>query len=119
LLLGVVVQNPISFAYTSPHRPPQNTLQIQPVLAWQLIGKWYLRSAEATWSMGWRHNSPTTLPLAIALGRTIVTPGFPPMSAFVGGQWMAYRQFAPTAPQTTINFGMTVAFPQIQNIWEH
>src|SRR5579863_8505365 len=29
LLFGVIVQNPISFAYTSPKRPPQNTLLIQ------------------------------------------------------------------------------------------
>ena len=27
---------------------------------------------------------------------------------------MIYRQFAPVAPQTTINFGMTVAFPQFR-----
>ena len=28
---------------------------------------------------------------------------------------MVYRQFAPVAPQTTINFGMTVAFPQFRD----
>jgi hypothetical protein len=26
-------------------------------------------------------------------------------------RWMVYRQFAPVAPQTTINFGMTMVFP--------
>jgi hypothetical protein len=46
LLVGFVAQNPISFAYTSPRRIPQNTLIVQPVLALHLWRKWYLRSAE-------------------------------------------------------------------------
>jgi hypothetical protein len=114
LLVGFIAQNPISFAYTSPHRPPQNTLLIQPVLALHLWEKWYLRSAEATWAMGWRRHYPTTLPLSIGLGRTFVRPNLPPMSFFVTGQWMVYRQFAPISPQTTINFGMTMAFPGLR-----
>jgi len=115
LLIGFVVQNPISFAYTNPHRLPQNTFELQPVFALHLWDKWYLRSADANWTMGWRRHYPTMLPLSIGLGRTIVRPGLPPMSIFVTGQWMAYRQFAPIAPQTTINFGLTVAFPQFRD----
>ena len=30
----------------------------------------------------------------------------------VSGAWMAYRQNAPVAPQTTVRFGMTIAFPE-------
>lgn len=115
LLIGFIAQNPVSFAYTNPHRLPQNTFQFQPVFALHLWDKWYLRSAEANWMMGWRRHYPTTLPLSIGLGRTIVRPGLPPMSVFVTGQWMAYRQFAPIAPQTSINFGLTVAFPQVRD----
>jgi len=117
LLIGFVAQNPISFAYTSPNRPPQNTFEFQPVFALHLWDKWYLRSAEANWTMGWRHNSPTMLPLSVGLGRTFVRPGLPPMSFFVTGQWMAYRQYASIAPQTTINFGLTVAFPELRDWW--
>jgi hypothetical protein len=117
LLIGFIAQNPIGFAYTSPNRPPQNTLQFQPVLALHLWDKWYLRSAEANWTMGWHRRSATMLPLSIGIGRTFVRPGLPPMSFFVTGQWMAYRQFAPRAPQTTINFGMTMAFPQLRYYW--
>jgi hypothetical protein len=117
LLVGFIAQNPVSFAYTSPGRAPQNTLQIQPVLALHLWGKWYLRSAEANWAMGWHRHSPSVLPLSLGIGRTFVRPGLPPMSFFVTGQWMLYRQFAPIAPQTTINFGMTLAFPQFRNFW--
>ena len=116
LLIGFIAQNPISFAYTS-HRRPQNTFEFQPVLALHLWGKWYLRSAEAEWTMGWHHHSPTMLPLSLGIGRTLVRPGLPPTSLFVTGQWMVYRQFAPIAPQTTINFGVTVAFPQLRDYW--
>jgi hypothetical protein len=117
LLVGFIAQNPIAFAYTSPHRPPLNTFQLQPVLALHLWDKWYLRSAEAEYSMGWHRHSPTMLPLSLGIGRTLVRPGLPPMSLFVTGQWMVYRQFAPIAPQTTINFGMTIAFPQLRDFW--
>ena len=117
LVVGFIAQNPVSFAYTASHRPPQNTLQIQPILALHLWGKWYLRSAEATWTMDWHHHTPTMLPLSLGIGRTFVRLGLPPMSFFVTGQWMLYRQFAPIAPQTTINFGMTMAFPQFDNLW--
>ncbi len=117
LLAGFIAQNPISFAYTSPRRPPQNAFELQPVFAYHLWGKWYLRSAEANWTIGWRRGSPTMLPLSMGIGRTFVRPGLPPMSFFVTGQWMLYRQYAPLAPQTTVNFGMTVAFPQFRNYW--
>lgn len=118
LLVGFIAQNPVSFAYTSPNRPPQNTLEFQPVFALHLWQKWYLRSADSNWTMGWYRHSPTMLPLSLGLGRTLVRPGLPPMSLFVTGQWMAYRQYAPIAPQTSINFGITVAFPQLQGLWE-
>jgi hypothetical protein len=114
LLVGFILQNPVSFAYTSPDRPPQNTLEFQPVLALHLWRKWYLRSAEANWNLGWRRHSPTTLPLSLGIGRTFVRPGLPPMSFFVTGQWMVYRQFAPVAAQNTINFGMTLGFPELR-----
>jgi len=117
LLVGFIAQNPVSFAYTSPNRPPQNTFQLQPVLALHLWHEWYLRSAEANWTMGWRRHSPTMLPLSAGIGRTLVRPGLPPMSFFVTGQWMVYRQYAPIAPQTTINFGITIAFPQLRSYW--
>jgi hypothetical protein len=114
LMLGFVAQNPISFAYTSSVRRPLDTLEIQPVMALHLWDKWYLRSAEATWIIGWRRHSSTTLPLSLGLGRTLISSGLPPMSFFVTAEWTVYRQFAPVTPQTTVNFGMTVAFPEVR-----
>lgn len=116
MLKGFVAQNPISFAHTSPNRAPQNTFEFQPVLGLHLWDKWYVRSTEANWTVGWHRPSPTVLPLSLGLGRTLVNPGLPPMSLFVTGQWMAYRQYAPNAPQTTTNFGLTVGFPELK-LW--
>ena len=115
LLIGFVLLNPISFAYTSRNRPPQNTLEFQPVMAFHLWDGWYLRSAEANWMMGWHRHSMTTLPMSLGIGKTFVHAGLPPMSFFVTGQWTLYRQFAPITPQTTVNFGMTVAFPELRS----
>jgi hypothetical protein len=121
LLIGFIAQNPISFAYTSPNRRPQNTFEFQPIIALHLWDQWYFRSSEANWTMGWRRHYPTMLPLSAGFGRTIVSsnPAIPPMSAFITGEWMAYRQFAPVAEQTTINFGITVAFPRLRSFWDN
>jgi hypothetical protein len=58
LLVGFLLQNPISFAYTSPNRRSQNNLAFQPVALFNLWDGWYLRSADATWIYGWRPHSP-------------------------------------------------------------
>lgn len=117
VLIGFIVQNPVSFAYTAPSRAPLNTLLIQPVFAMHIWDKWYLRSAEATWTVGWHAHSSTVLPLSLGIGRTLVRSGLPPASFFVTGQWTLYRQFAQITPQTTINFGITVAFPNLRDYW--
>jgi hypothetical protein len=112
LLAGCLIQNPISFAYTAPDRRPVNTLLFQPVLLVAAGSGWYVKSADSTWSVGWRHGNATLLPLSFGVGRVLVREGWPPINFFISGEWMAYRQFAPVAPQTTVRFGMTVAFPE-------
>jgi len=98
LVMGFLLQNPISFAYTSPKPAPQNKLEFHPALALHVWKGWYLRSAEATWAFGWRHHSPTVLPLSFGDGDVIVRPGLPPLNFYVTGQWTVYRKFAPIAP---------------------
>lgn len=111
ILLGGLIQNPISFAYTSPDRSPTSTLLIQPILLTHIGWGFYLKSADATWAIDWRRHGSTTLPLSVGIGYVRVRGDLPPINLFVTGEWMAYRQFAPVAPQTTIRFGMTIAFP--------
>ena len=109
---GFIFQDPISFAYSAPNRSPQNTLELQPILALHLWQGWYLRSADATWVCGLHHHSATVLPLSLGIGDVIVRPGLPPFNLYVTGQWTVYRQFASIAPQTGVNFGAIIAFPE-------
>jgi hypothetical protein len=113
-LLGGLVQNPISFAYTSGDRPAVNTLIVQPIVLAYLGRGFYVKSADASWTVGWRRGAATTIPLSLGVGYVHVREGAPPVNLFVTGEWMAYRQLAPVAPQTTIRFGVTVAFPGLR-----
>jgi hypothetical protein len=54
------------------------------------------------------------LPLSLGVGDVIVRPGLPPLNFYVTGQWTVYRKFAPIAPQTGVNFGLIVAFPEFR-----
>lgn len=111
LLAGALIQNPISFAYTIHDHQPLSTLLFQPVLLVALPGGWYMKSADATWTYSWRQGKPRLLPLSFGIGRVLLRDGLPPINFFVSGEWMAYRQDAAVAPQTTVRFGLTVAFP--------
>jgi len=111
LLAGCLMQNPISFAYTSPDRQRVSTFQFQPLVLVALPDGWYVKSADSSWLLNWQHGTATLLPLSFGIGRVLVREGLPPLNFYVSGEWLAYRQFAPVAPQTTVRFGMTVAFP--------
>jgi hypothetical protein len=99
ILLGGLLQNPISFAYTSSDRRPVSTLLVQPILLKQLWRGLYVKSADATWAIGERAGSAATLPLSLGLGYVIPRGALPPINVSVSGVWMAYRQNAPVAPR--------------------
>ena len=113
-LLGCLIQNPISFAYTSSDRQKVNTLLVQPIVLRYLGWGFYVKSADATWAMSWRDGMPTTLPLSLGLGYVLLREGWgrPPLNFFVTGEWMAFRHDVEVAPQTTVRFGLTVSFPE-------
>lgn len=114
VLLGALVQNPISFAYTSPRRRPVSSLLVQPV-ALAYVGKgFYLKSADSTWTFGWRDDSSTVIPVSIGIGHVTVREGLPPLNVFVSGEWTVYRDAAPVAPEVSVRLGLTIAFPDLQ-----
>lgn len=110
LLLGCLVQNPISFAYTSPSRRPINTLLVQPIVLVSLWRGFYVKSADSTIARGWRDGDPTIVPLSLGIGWVWLREKSP-ANFFVTGEWTVHRQNAPVAPQATVRFGVTVAFP--------
>jgi hypothetical protein len=111
ILLGTLIQNPISFAYTSNRRPAQSTLIVQPILLAHLWRGVYVKSADASWAIGWHQGAARTFPLSLGLGYVWLRGSGPPLNFFVSGQWLVYRENAPVTPQTTVTFGVTVAFP--------
>lgn len=112
LLLGTLVQNPISFAYTASDRESVNTLLLQPIVLAYLGRGFYVKSADATWVKGWNDDQSTLLPVSFGIGHVTVREGWPPINVFVSGEWMAWRDDAPVAPEWSVNFGLTLAFPQ-------
>jgi hypothetical protein len=77
------------------------------------IGRgFYVKSADSTWAMSWHEEGARTLPVSLGLGYVMLRRGWPPCNFFVSGEWMAYRENAPIAPQFTLRLGFTVAFPQ-------
>jgi hypothetical protein len=115
-LAGCLLQNPISFAYTTSRHRPLSTLVVQPILLQHLWKGLYVKSADASWAFGWHDGSPTTLPISFGIGYVIPREGAPPLNFSVSGEWMAHRENAPIAPQTTVRFGFTIGFPQLR-LW--
>jgi hypothetical protein len=69
LLLGFLWQEPMSFAYTNSSATPQSQFQFQPLISYSLGRGWYVKSADSTWTINWRHNSSTTIPISLGLGK--------------------------------------------------
>jgi hypothetical protein len=114
LLLGCLVQNPISFAYTSSDRDAISTLAIQPVVLGYLGKGFYVKSADSTWTLGWRDGTARIIPVSFGIGYVMLREGLPPLNFFVSEEWTVYRENAPVAPQTTLRFGLTIAFPDFR-----
>lgn len=112
LLLGGLVQNPISFATVASDRKSVNNLLVQPIVLAYLGKGFYLKSADATWVRGWNQHQPTLLPVSFGIGHVTVREGWPPLNVFASGEYMAWRDDAPVAPEWTARVGLTVAFPE-------
>ncbi|HXK22193.1 MAG TPA: hypothetical protein VMS55_05890 [Myxococcota bacterium] len=112
LLIGTLIQNPISFAEVARDRKPVDTLLVQPIVLAYLGKGFYVKSADATWSRGWNQGQSTLLPISFGIGHVTVHEGWPPINVFAGGEYMAWRDDAPVAPQWTARVGVTVAFPE-------
>ena len=62
-LLGCVIQDPISFAYTSRDRPSVGFLSFQPIVFRHLWRGLYAKSGDATWVLDWRNHLTDGEPL--------------------------------------------------------
>ncbi len=107
-------QQSTSFAYTSSHSVSVASIQIQPLLTYDLGRGWYLKSADANWKINFRHKSSTEIPLSAGFGKVCsIGQGFS-INAAVSGEWMAYRQFSSQTEQFTLNFQLSLLLPQLE-----
>ena len=113
LMVGFLFQNPISFAYTNSSATPQSQMQFQPLISYTLGRGWYVKSADSTWTVNWRHGSSTTIPISLGFGRVWKLEG-PELNTWVSGEWTAYRQYTDITPMYTFRFGATLLFPHFE-----
>jgi hypothetical protein len=112
LMVGFLFQNPISFAYTNSSAKPQNQLEFQPLLSYTLGHGWYVKSADSTWTVNWRHGTSTTIPVSFGIGKVWRTPG-PEIDTWFSYEWTTYRQYSGITPMYTLRFGLTLLFPRV------
>jgi hypothetical protein len=114
LQIAGLFQQATSFAYSSSHSVPQSSLQIQPMLSYQLGRGWYLKSSDSTWTINWRHKTSTQMPLSAGFGKVWrFGEGYAIDTSF-SCEWMAYRQFSTQTEQFALRFQMNILLPQIQ-----
>ncbi len=104
--LGLLAQNPISFAGNS-HRLNQNYLLFQPLLFYHLGNGWYLKS-NPQWTLDWAHNN-NRLPLNFGAGR-VFTVNRQAFNIDLVAEGMAYQTGAQFSPRFTIQFLLSVLF---------
>jgi len=68
LVLGAVLQNPISFAGDA-SRPDVNNLIITPSITYNLAGGWYAGMSDFNTSFDWEDGGAATIPLGLQVGK--------------------------------------------------
>ena len=114
LNIAGLFQQATSFAYSSSHSVPQSSLQIQPMLSYQLGRGWYVKSSDSTWTINWRHKTSTQMPLSAGFGKVWKFGEGYAIDTSFSGEWMVYRQFATQTPQFSLRFQMNLLLPQLQ-----
>jgi len=109
-LIGVLVENPISFA-GDPNRRAVNQMYVQPFLSVGLGGGWFLRS-EPQMIIDWETHQQL-LPIDLGFGR-VFNIGRQSVSAFIEPGWtIAYDG---PAPRYSISFNFVLLYP---DFWIH
>ncbi|HEX2815119.1 MAG TPA: hypothetical protein VHN39_01900 [Phenylobacterium sp.] len=110
LLLGLLVQNPISFAGPS-DRGSASKLAVQPIIVKNLQDGWFLRFDPVV-SVDWTHQGATTIPLNIGIGR-VFKLGQQRINAYIQPEWTVQRpRDAPQTPRFTLRFAVHLLYPK-------
>lgn len=109
LLIGVLAQNPISFAGDS-SRQAVNQLFVQPFISWVFDRGWFVRS-EPQMVFDWETRKQL-LPINLGFGRVLNIAG-QDLSLFVEPGWNISHDGP--SPRYFVNFGLILLYP---NFWE-
>ncbi len=114
LQIAGLFQQATSFAYSSSHSVPVSSLQIQPMLSYQLGRGWYLKSSDSTWTINYRHKTSTEIPLSAGFGKVWKFGEGYAIDTSFSAEWMVYRQFDSQAEQLGLRFQMNFLLPQVE-----
>ncbi len=106
LTVGVVAQNPISFAGSS-SRPAVNSLLLTPTLTYNLPNGWFAGYSDFDWSFDWENGGAATIPVGVQAGK-IFKLGRVPVSLSLEGAWLPLRPDG--SPEWLIGVEITVIF---------
>jgi hypothetical protein len=114
LNIAGLFQQVTSFAYTSSHSVPVSLLTIQPMLTYQLGRGWYLKSSDSTWTINYRHQTSTQMPLSAGFGKVWKFGEGYAIDTSTAAEWMVYRQFSTQTEQFTIRFQVNLLLPKVE-----
>jgi len=114
LQIAGLFQQATSFAYSSSHSVPVSSLQIQPMLSYQLDRGWYLKSSDSTWTINYRHRTSTDIPLSAGFGKVWKFGEGYAIDTSFSAEWMVYRQFDSQTEQFGLRFQMNLLLPQLE-----
>jgi len=110
LLLGLLVQNPISFAGPQ-DRGHASAMSAQPIVVKNLSDGWFLRFDPIV-GVDWMHHDATTVPLNLGVGR-VFRLGLQRVNAYIQPEWTVERpRDAPQTPRFTLRFAVHFLYPQ-------
>jgi hypothetical protein len=114
LMVGFLWQEPMSFGYTNSSAKPQSQFEFQPLISYTLGRGWYVKSADSTWTINWRHNTSTTIPISLGFGDVWKSERGPELNPWFSFEWTVYHQYAGITPKYTLRFGLTLLFPHFE-----
>lgn len=106
--LGLIVQNPISFAGDS-GRPDVNRLIWQPIFVYWLPRQWYLGLQGTAKTINWENDAAATIPLSARIGK-ITFFGPRAINVFVEPEYTVVHDETPV-PEWSIQLGFNFLFP--------
>jgi len=107
-------QQATSFAYTSSRPLPVSSITIQPILTYQLGDGWYAKSSDATWTINFRHNTATQIPVSAGLGKGFYLGKGHSLDMSTAAERTVYRQFSLETEQFTLRFQLNLLLPEVE-----